>query len=67
MFCFFTVQTIDKLERDRLLLFLNALIKHKVAVYFHFFDFSVFGEVPFFFLIFALCTLSYCDRSATVG
>ena len=66
MFCFFTAQTIDKLERDRLLLFLNALIKHKVAIL-SFLRFSVFGEVLFFFLIFALCTLSYCDRSATVG
>ena len=48
MFCFFTVQTIDKLERDRLLLFLNALIKHKVAVYFHFFAFPCL--LKFFFL-----------------
>ena len=48
MFCFFTVQTIDKLERDRLLLFLNALIKHKVAVYFRFFTFPCL--LKFFFL-----------------
>ena len=48
MFCFFTVQTIDKLERDRLLLFLNALIKHKVAVYSNFFAFPCL--LKFFFL-----------------
>ena len=62
MFCFFTVQTIDKLERDRLLLFLNSLIKHKVAVYFHFFAFPCL--VVFFFSFWYLRYVHY--RAATV-
>ena len=65
MFCFFTVQTIDKLERDRLLLFLNALIKHKVAVYFRFSLFRVWWGCFFLSdicIVYTIVLRPFCDR-----